>query len=164
LRTLSLMPLKIGSKIPDVTGVLSDGSAWRSADAKGHPLVVYFYPKDFTPGCTREACSFRDAREELVGAHGAEIVGVSRDTPESHARFVEKHRLPFQLVSDVDGRITKAFGATILGGLLPVSKRVTYVADAEGVVRGVFDNMFDAERHVADVRACLDAMATGGSK
>lgn len=157
------MPLTIGSKIPDVEGPLPDGSIWRSADAKGHPLVIYFYPKDFTPGCTREACSFRDAREELVGLHGAEIVGVSRDTPDSHAKFIAKHRLPFQLVADEDGKITKAFGATILGGLLPISKRVTYVADADGIVRGVFDHTFAAERHVEDVRECLMAMSSGRS-
>jgi peroxiredoxin Q/BCP len=153
------MPLTIGSTIPDVTGALPDGSIWRSADARGHPLVIYFYPKDFTPGCTREACSFRDAREELVGLHGAEIVGISRDTPESHARFIAKHRLPFQLVSDADGKITRAFGAALLGGLVPVSRRVTYVVDGEGVVRAVFDNMFAAERHVDEVRACLDAIS-----
>jgi peroxiredoxin Q/BCP len=153
------MSLTIGSKIPDVTGLLPDGSVWRSADAKGHPLVIYFYPKDFTPGCTREACTFRDAREELVGLHGAEIVGVSRDTPESHARFIAKHRLPFQLVSDGDGTVTKAFGATLLAGLVPVSRRVTYVVDGEGVVRGVFDNMFAAEQHVEEVRGCLRAIA-----
>ena len=157
------MPLSLGSKIPDVTGVLPDGSVWRSADAMGHPLVIYFYPKDFTPGCTREACSFRDAREDLVGLYGAEIVGVSRDTPESHARFIARHKLPFQLVADVDGKITKAFGATMLGGLVPVSKRVTYVVDGEGVVRAMFDHAFAAERHVEDVRACLASIAKKAS-
>ena len=153
------MPLSIGSRIPDVEGPLPDGSTWRSADAKGHPLVIYFYPKDFTPGCTREACSFRDAREEIVGLHGAEVIGVSRDTPDSHARFIAKHRLPFQLVSDADGSITKAFDAQMLGGIIPVSRRVTYVVDGEGVVRGVFTHTFAAEQHVDDVRACLATLS-----
>jgi peroxiredoxin Q/BCP len=153
------MPLSIGSRIPEVEGPLPDGSTWRSADAKGHPLVIYFYPKDFTPGCTREACSFRDAREEIVGLHGAEVIGVSRDTPDSHARFIAKHRLPFQLVSDADGSITKAFDAQMLGGIIPVSRRVTYVVDGEGVVRGVFTHTFAAEQHVEDVRACLATLS-----
>ncbi len=153
--------LTIGSPIPDVSGTLDDGSLWRSSDARGHPLVIYFYPKDFTPGCTREACTFRDAREELVGLYGAEIVGVSRDDDASHARFVEKHSLPFRLLADPDGRITKAFGATLLAGLLPVSRRVTYVVDGSGVVRGVFDSMFQAERHVDEVRACLETIVGG---
>ena len=153
------MPLSIGSRIPEVEGPLPDGSTWRSADAQGHPLVIYFYPKDFTPGCTREACSFRDAREEIVGLHGAEVIGVSRDTPDSHARFIAKHRLPFQLVSDADGSITKAFDAQMLGGIIPVSRRVTYVVDGEGVVRGVFTHTFAAEQHVDDVRACLATLS-----
>jgi peroxiredoxin Q/BCP len=153
------MPLSIGSRIPEVEGPLPDGSTWRSADAKGHPLVIYFYPKDFTPGCTREACSFRDAREEIVGLHGAEVIGVSRDTPDSHARFIAKHRLPFQLVSDADGSITKAFDAQMLGGIIPVSRRITYVVDGEGVVRGVFTHTFAAEQHVEDVRACLATLS-----
>ena len=154
------MPLQIGSKIPDVSGTLSDGTAWRSADAKGRPLVLYFYPKDFTPGCTREACAFR---EDIVGLYGAEIIGVSRDTAESHAKFGEKHNLAFKLLADPDGKITKAFGATLLAGLIPVSRRVTYVVDGDGIVRAVFDNMFQAERHVDEVRAALEAIAKKGA-
>lgn len=153
------MALKVGERIPDVAGVEEDGSTWRTSDARGRTLVLYFYPKDFTPGCTREACGFRDAYEELSGGHGAEVVGVSRDTPESHARFRQKHGLPFRLVSDTKGEITRAFEATMLGGLLPVSRRVTYVVDKEGVVRGVFTHTLDATRHVADVRALLVDLA-----
>lgn len=149
------MTLSIGTKIPDVAGTLPDGSPWRTTDALGKPLVIYFYPKDFTPGCTREACAFRDAREELVGLYDAQLVGVSRDTSDSHTRFIEKHSLPFPLVSDKDGTITKAFEAGLFGGLLPLSKRVTYVVDAEGVVRGVFDHNSAAERHVDEVKECL---------
>jgi thioredoxin-dependent peroxiredoxin len=152
------MTLPIGSKAPDVEGSLADGSSWRSRDHRGHPLVVYFYPKDFTPGCTREACAFRDAREELVGLYGAEVVGVSRDSHESHARFAEAHRLPFPLVADPTGAITKAFDAQLFMGILPLSKRVTYVLDAGGIVRGVFDHNGAAERHVEEVRECLSQM------
>jgi peroxiredoxin Q/BCP len=149
------MTLPVGTRIPDVEGELPDGSVWRSADTRGKPLVLYFYPKDFTPGCTREACSFRDAREELVGLYGAEVIGVSQDSPATHKKFIAEHRLPFQLVSDAKGAISKAFGAAMLGGLLPISKRVTYVVDADGIVRGVFDHQRQAERHVEEVRECL---------
>ncbi len=149
------MALSVGSRLPDISGQLSDGSTWQSRDARGKPLVIYFYPKDFTPGCTREACSFRDNFAEIADARGATVIGVSRDSVESHRKFIERHGLPFQLLADEDGAISKACGATMLGGLLPVSKRVTYVVDALGVVRGVFDHTFAAEKHVADVRALL---------
>ena len=153
------MTLPVGSKAPDVEGRLADGSTWSSRDHRGRPLVVYFYPKDFTPGCTREACAFRDAREELVGLFGAEVVGVSRDSHETHARFAETHRLPFALVADPDGAITRAFDAQLFMGILPLSKRVTYVVDAEGTIRGVFDHQRAAERHVDEVRECLASLA-----
>jgi peroxiredoxin Q/BCP len=155
------MTLPIGTKAPEVEGTLGDGTRWRSRDHLGRPLVLYFYPKDFTPGCTREACAFRDAREELVGLYGAEVVGVSRDSHESHARFAERHALPFPLVADPTGSITRAFDAQLFMGILPLSKRVTYVVDGGGVVRGVFDHNAAAERHVDEVRACLASIAGG---
>jgi peroxiredoxin Q/BCP len=146
------MTLEVGTRIPDVAGTTADGATWRPSDARGKILVLYFYPKDFTPGCTREACGFRDAFDEITGMHGAEVVGVSRDSAESHVRFRAKHDLPFTLVSDEKGEMTKAFGATLLGGIVPVSKRITYVVDEEGIVRGVFTHTLDATRHVEDVR------------
>ena len=148
------MALEVGTKAPEVSGTLADGSRWSTSDARGKTLVLYFYPKDFTPGCTLEACTFRDAYEELAGRN-TEIVGVSRDSPDSHARFAEKHRLPFKLLADERGEITKAYGATMLGGLLPVSKRITYVIDGEGTIRGVFAHARDAARHVAEVEQLL---------
>lgn len=153
------MALSIGSRLPEVSGQLSDGSTWSSSDAVGKPLVIYFYPKDFTPGCTREACSFRDNFAEIAETRGATVIGVSRDSVDSHRKFIERHGLPFQLLADEDGSISKACGATMLGGLLPISKRVTYVVDAKGVVRGVFDHTFAAEKHVADVRALLEELS-----
>lgn len=153
------MALSIGSRLPDVSGQLSDGSSWSSSDALGKPLVIYFYPKDFTPGCTREACSFRDNFAEIAETRGATVIGVSRDSVDSHRKFIERHGLPFQLLADEDGSISKACGTTMLGGLLPISKRVTYVVDSKGVVRGVFDHTFAAERHVADVKALLEELS-----
>jgi peroxiredoxin Q/BCP len=147
--------LKVGDRVPDVTGKLASGAAWTTRDSLGAPLVIYFYPKDFTPGCTREACAFRDAREELLGRYGAQVVGVSRDTPSSHQQFAEKHSLPFPLVADTTGEIASAFG-TAYFGFLPITRRVTFVIDADGIIRGVFDHQSAAERHVDEVRECLE--------
>ncbi|HQR40080.1 MAG TPA: peroxiredoxin [Blastocatellia bacterium] len=156
------MPLSVGDRVPDVSGTLPDGSTWKTSDARGKPLVVYFYPKDFTPGCTREACAFRDSHNDIVENYGAEVVGISRDTAESHEKFAERHNLPYKLVADPTGELTKAFKATMFLGLLPVSRRVTYVADGEGVIRGVFDHQAAAERHVDEVRDCLEQIVKGG--
>ena len=141
------MPLKTGDPLPG-------GVDW----PKG-PLVVFFYPKDFTGVCTKEACGFRDIYDVLRKDHGAEVIGVSRDSEESHDRFKAEHRLPFRLIADRDGRLSKAFGVERLWGLIPFAKRVTFVADAGGTIRGVFHHELDAGRHVSDVRACLEAMA-----
>lgn len=96
----------------------------------GQPLVLYFYPGDFTWGCTREACRFRDALHELED-HDANLVGVSRDPPEKHARFRDEHDLPFTLLSDEDGRVAEAYG---VDGFLG-TRRVTFVIGPEGVIR-----------------------------
>ncbi len=155
------MSVQVGSRAPDVGGVLSDGSVFRVQDHRGTPLVLFFYPKDFTPGCTTEVCSFRDAFKELSADKGATILGVSRDDPASHRRFREEYRLPYDLVTD-DGSMAKAFGATWLGGLIAVSKRVTFVIDGEGVVRGVFRHeMLNIDQHVKDVRGVLAGLRTG---
>jgi peroxiredoxin Q/BCP len=153
------MSVQVGSQAPDVGGLLSDGSAFRVRAHRGSPLVLFFYPKDFTPGCTAEVCSFRDAFKELSADKGAVIVGVSRDDPASHRRFREEYKLPYDLVTD-DGEMAKAFGATWLGGLLPVSKRMTFVIDDAGVVRGVFHHeLMGIDQHVADVRAVLATLS-----
>lgn len=140
------MPLKTGDTLPG-------GVDW----PKG-PLVVYFYPKDFTGVCTKEACQFRDIYDVLRKDFGAEVIGVSRDSEESHARFKAEHKLPFRLIADRDGTLSKAFGVERLWGLIPFVKRVTFVADAAGVIRGVFHHEFDASRHVREVRDCLASL------
>lgn len=138
--------LSVGDKAPPFTAPLGDGGTFDLADHIGKKAVVlFFYPKDDTPLCTQEACGFRDAYEEFVAA-GAEVVGVSSDTPASHAAFARKHRLPFPIVSDRDGRLRKLFGVPSLLGFLP--GRVTYVIDREGVVRLIFNSSFTASGHV----------------
>jgi len=116
------------------------------------PLVLYFYPRDFTPVCTTEACVFRDAYDELL-RQGVQVVGVSADTEASHRRFADEHTIPFRLLSDPERSIARDYEARQLFGLFP--KRITYVIGADGVVRGAFHHELSAEAHLADVRALL---------
>ena len=110
-----------------------------------HPVVVFFYPKDGTAVCTKEACSFRDAYEDFTQA-GAVVIGISSDSEARHQSFAKKHGLPFLLVSDQDGAARRAFGVPKTAGVLP--GRVTYVIDMEGVVRHIFSSQLAADRHV----------------
>lgn len=135
-----------GETIPDVTLEGADGKPVRVRDLPGErALVLYFYPKDETPGCTKEACSFRDAYEDFTAA-GAEVIGISSDDVGTHESFAAHHRLPFVLASDVDGRARKAFGVKKTLGLF--AGRVTYVIDREGIVRDVFESQLRFHEHV----------------
>jgi len=141
--------LSPGDQAPDFTGTLADGRQLRLRDYRGRRhVVLYFFPKDFTPGCTREACSFRDRRAQ-VAELDAEVIGVSLDTPEKHAAFAEAHQLPYPLVSDRSGTIAGAYGVARLGGWLP-SKRVTFVIDKGGVVRHIIKSEFSIDRHIEE--------------
>ena len=129
--------LEIGQTAPALTGALQDGGTLALADLRGRPVVVYFYPKDHTPGCTREAQDFRDLYPEFR-RHGGEIVGVSRDSAVSHGKFRDKHALPFPLVADTDERWCHAFG--VLGEKMLYGRRFvgvirsTFLIDADGVL------------------------------
>jgi peroxiredoxin Q/BCP len=137
----------IGEKAPDFEAPCGDGRHLRLRDFRGRRhVVLYFFPKDFTPGCTKEACSFRDHRAEVANLD-AEIVGVSLDTVDKHASFADKYKLPYPLVSDRDGRIAQKFGVARLGGWLP-TKRVTFVIDKQGVVQNVIQSEFGIDRHI----------------
>jgi len=119
----------------------------RSTDYIGKkPLVVFFYPKDDTPGCTIESCGFRDAYQDFVAA-GAEVIGISADPVESHRRFQEKHRLPFILASDLDRGVARAY--QVPGGPFGIAGRVTFVIDKNGIVRDAFVSRFRVRRHVS---------------
>jgi peroxiredoxin Q/BCP len=144
----------VGDKAPEFSGKTGDGTQFRLKDMHGRRhVVLYFFPKDFTPGCTKEACSFRNHRAEIAALDG-EIVGVSFDTAEKHAQFAQQYELPFPLVSDSDGKIAGLYGVSRLGGWLP-SKRVTFVIDKSGVVRNVIHSEFSMDRHVDDAIASL---------
>lgn len=146
-----------GDAAPDVTLTLHDGQSVALADlVRDHVVVLFFYPKDNTAICTKEACSFRDAYEDFVAA-GATVVGVSGDSAESHEQFAAKHRLPFLLATDADGSVRRAFRVPKTLGLLP--GRVTYVIDREGIVQRVFSGQFAADRHVREALEAVRKLA-----
>jgi thioredoxin-dependent peroxiredoxin len=116
------------------------------------PVVLFFYPKDNTLGCTKEVCAFRDSFEEL-GRLDAEVIGISSDSVESHKGFAEKHKLPFTLLSNQGSRVRRLYGVPSTFGLFP--GRVTYVIDKEGVVRHIFSSQLGVERHVEEAIQAL---------
>src|SRR6516164_7876574 len=126
------MSLDLGQAVPDFELPSQTGDKVRLSDHRGSWVVVYFYPADDTPGCTAEACSFRDSYEDFTDA-GAVVIGISGDSVESHVKFADKHHLPFTLLSDGDGALRKDWGVNKSLGVLP--GRVTYVIDPEGVLR-----------------------------
>lgn len=141
--------LSPGQAAPDFSGVLADGHTLRLRDYRGRRhVILYFFPKDFTPGCTREACSFRDHRAD-VAALDAEVIGVSLDSAEKHSQFAEAYEIPYPLVSDRSGKIASLYGVQRLGGWL-FSKRVTFVIDKEGVIRQVIKSELQINRHIEE--------------
>lgn len=140
--------IKVGDKAPDFTLPSQSGERVRLHDRIGERVVVlYFFPKDGTPGCTAEACAFRDSHEVFTDA-GAEVIGVSSDSVDSHANFAGRHELPFTLLSDQGGQVRKTYGVPSVLGVLP--GRVTYVIDRQGTVRHVFNSMTRISRHIDD--------------
>jgi peroxiredoxin Q/BCP len=143
----------VGDVAPPFTAVLQDGSRFDSASVIGKKAVVlFFYPKDNTPVCTKEACAFRDSYAAFAAA-GAEVIGVSSDSPASHQAFAAKHRLPFPIISDHDRALRKLFGVPNALGVIP--GRVTYVIDRQGVIRLVFSALFASDDHVRQALAAV---------
>ncbi len=136
--------LQEGDTAPDFDLQSQTGEQVKLSDLRGQWAVVYFYPQDDTPGCTTEACSFRDSFEDFTDA-GATVIGISKDSVESHKKFAEKHRLPFTLLSDEGAKVAKAWGVGKSLGILP--GRVTYVISPLGVVRKKFSSQLRASKH-----------------
>ena len=143
--------LKVGDSLPPLTLTTHQGHQIALNELQ-QPLVLFFYPKNGTPVCTREACAFRDAYEEFTEA-GAVVIGISSDSAASHTEFASAHRLPFELVPDTDGEIRQAIGVPKTLGLFP--GRVTYIVDREGVIRHIFSSQMDAQRHVTEALQIL---------
>ena len=139
------MAIQIGDYLPQFKAIQQDGTAFDTVLLHEKPVVIYFYPKDFTPGCTTQACSFRDAYQDFQDL-GAEVIGVSSDSASSHQDFQKKHNLPFVLLSDSDRKLRKLFGVpAALFVLIP--GRVTYVFDASGKCIYIFDSI-SAKNHI----------------
>jgi peroxiredoxin Q/BCP len=146
------MSIQIGDQLPHFSSVKQDGTDFDSLSIKHKPVVIYFYPKDNTPGCTTQACSFRDAYQDFQDL-GAEVIGVSGDSVRSHQGFQQKYKLPFVLLSDENRKLRKLFGVpTALFGLIP--GRVTYVFNSKGVCIYIFDSL-NAKNHIAKALIAL---------
>jgi peroxiredoxin Q/BCP len=144
--------LAVGADVPDVSAVAQDGKTVKLRELKGKPVVVYFYPKDDTPGCTIEAKGIRDQYAELNSR--AVVLGVSTDTSESHKAFADKYNLPFRLLDDSSHALVTAFGVPVSSGH---AKRVTFVIDAAGKVRKVFPNV-NPDGHAAELLEVLKSL------
>jgi thioredoxin-dependent peroxiredoxin len=151
------MALKVGDQAPAFDVTSSDGRRLRLEDYRGKKnVVLYFYPADFTPVCTAEACGFRDMYDELQG-QDTEVIGVSVDDNQKHESFARKHNVRFPLVADTDLGLARTFDATggLLASLRGKSARVTYVIGKDGRIHGVFDSSIFASRHLDGVQKTL---------
>lgn len=151
------MAVKVGDLAPDFTLTSQTGESVSLKDFKGKKSVVlYFYPKDDTPGCTVEACAFRDSYQVFKDA-GAEVIGISSDNTQSHQQFVKKYDLPFILLSDTGNKVRQLYGVPATLWILP--GRVTYIIDQDGVVRHLFDSMLEFQRHVEEALSTLKTIS-----
>lgn len=144
------MSLAVGDAAPDFATVDQHGTPVRLAALRGKYVILYFYPKDETPGCTREASSFRDAFAAL-SQHNAVILGVSADSVESHRAFAANHQLPFTLISDPDGLLAAKYGVPVTFGY---TKRQSFVIDPAGKLKQIYRTV-DVEVHAAEVAAAV---------
>ncbi|HXX86875.1 MAG TPA: peroxiredoxin [Candidatus Acidoferrum sp.] len=140
--------VKVGDKAPDFALPDQSGTMVNLRDYAGSKIVVlYFYPKDFTKGCTAEACAFRDAYEVFVEA-GAQILGISSQSVDSHNRFAIANKLPFILLSDMDGKVRRLYGVPLTLGI--ISGRVTFIIDKKGIIRHMFSSQLQATKHIEE--------------
>ncbi len=155
LQTSAATPA-VGDKAPLIEGKDQDGKPWKLAEAVGKKIVLlYFYPKDDTPGCTKEACGLRDRMDSLKKGN-VEVIGVSVDPEESHRKFIAKYQLNFNLLADTDGKITEAYGAR-MGGR-EMSRRVSFLIGLDGRIAHVTDTM-DAAVHLSEMKDAIAKLA-----
>lgn len=136
--------MKIGDKAPEVLGIDANGNEVKLSDFAGRKVILYFYPKDNTPGCTAQACSLRDSYAELQAA-GYEVIGVSKDSAASHTKFAQKHELPFTLIADTDKTLNEAFGVwrekKMCGKVGMGTVRTTFIIDDQGVIADIIEKV-----------------------
>jgi peroxiredoxin Q/BCP len=147
------MPLQVGDTAPNFTVKDTNGNTVTLSDCAGKPVVMYFYPKDDTPGCTKEACSFRDNYEQYL-SQGITVFGVSLDDEMSHQAFTTKFNLPFPLLADVDGAIARAYDVLGERNGVNYAQRVTYVIGADGKISQVYTTI-NTETHATDILAAM---------
>ncbi|HET7624636.1 MAG TPA: peroxiredoxin [Verrucomicrobiae bacterium] len=151
----STMP-KVGDKAPLVQGKDQNGKTWKLADDVGKKIVLlYFYPKDETPGCTKEACGFRDSISDLE-KEGVKVVGVSFDSEDSHQKFIANHNLNFTLIADTDGKIADTYGVRMANRSM--ARRVSFLIDRDGKIVHITDSP-KAEVHLTEMKAAAKKMA-----
>ncbi|RMH05666.1 MAG: thioredoxin-dependent thiol peroxidase [Nitrospirae bacterium] len=156
----SRVQLKVGQKAPTFSLPNQDGKTVRLSDYKGQKVVLYFYPKDDTPGCTKEACAFRDGLEEIQNS-GAVVLGVSVDSVESHKKFAQKYGLNFPLLSDEDKRVVQAYGVwkerSLYGRKFMGVERTTFIIDREGKIQEIFPKV-KVDNHLEEVLSELELL------
>ena len=150
------MSIDVGDRAPELHATTSDGQEFRLSDLRSKKVaVIFFYPKDNSPFCTQEACSFRDSYEDFVQL-GAEVIGISGDSDDSHLSFAKSHQLPFRMIADKTGAIRQAFDVPRSFLLLP--GRVTYVIDLEGIVRLKFNSAMFPNQHVKEALRVVESL------
>ena len=150
------MAVQVGDKAPDFTLPSQMGDNVTLSEYFGKKnIVLYFYPKDETIGCTKEACAFRDSYEVFTSL-GAEVLGVSGQSVESHKSFASHHGLPFLLLSDLDNKVRQLYGVPATMGIIP--GRVTYVIDKKGIVRHIFNSQYQPQKHVEEAKQVLEKL------
>jgi len=143
-----VLKVKVGDKAPDFTLLSQTGESVTLSKIIGKKtIVLYFYPKDESKGCTRQACEFRDKYEVFTDL-GAEVIGVSSDDVKSHKSFAEKNLLPFTLLSDTENKVRELYGVKSTFGIIP--GRVTYVIDKKGIIRSIFSSQFNFKKHIKE--------------
>lgn len=148
--------LQVGDTIPDFTLKDQNGKDFHLKEYIGKSnLVIYFYPKDDTPGCTKEACKFRDEFQDFTDLN-ATVVGISSDSVDSHKAFALKYHLPFTLLADTDKKVRKKFGVPNFSGIIP--GRVTYIVDKNGKIVYIFNSMKNAEKHIDEAKRILKSL------
>ena len=149
---------KAGERAPMIEGKDQDGKVWKLGDQVGKKVVLlYFYPKDDTPGCTKEACGFRDRIDDLK-KENVEVIGVSFDSSENHQKFIAKYNLPFPLLADTDGKIADAYGVRMTGR--PMARRVSFLIGKDGKIAHVTDTM-NAETHLSEMQEAVEKIKNG---